>query len=198
VVAESALLENAGDGDTPLYSPAWVAQRLGVTPATLRTWHHRYELGPTGRTTGGHRRYSWLGLERLDRMRHLITSGIGVAEAARLSHQPPTTASHRPVLDHEPPPAHSAGPAAQLEPLIAAAEDLDQACIGRIVADALHTHGVVTTWTDLITPPCDGQANDSPAPQTASSPSTSCPSRSAAHSATSSDATATGNPCRRP
>jgi MerR family transcriptional regulator, light-induced transcriptional regulator len=157
VVAESALPEITGDdtdwdGGAPLYSPAWVAQRLGVTPATLRTWHHRYDLGPTGRTTGGHRRYSLLDLQRLDRMQHLTTSGIGVAEAARLSHQPPTTASHRPVLDHEPLPAHSAAPAAQLEPLMAAADDLDQACTGRIVAAALHAHGVVTTWTDLITP----------------------------------------------
>jgi DNA-binding transcriptional MerR regulator len=129
-----------------------VARRLGVTPATLRTWHHRYDLGPTGRTTGGHRRYSQGDLERLDRMRHLTAGGIGVAEAARLSHQAPMTPPHRRVPEHEDRPAHIAAPAAQLEPLIAAADDLDQAATGRIVADTLHVHGVVPTWTDLITP----------------------------------------------
>jgi DNA-binding transcriptional MerR regulator len=119
-----------GEDGTPLYSPAWVARRLGVTPATLRTWHHRYDLGPTGRTTGGHRRYSRGDLERLDRMRHLTAGGIGVAEAARLSHQAPMTPPHRRVPEHEDHPAHIAAPAAQLEPLIAAADDLDQAATG--------------------------------------------------------------------
>jgi MerR family transcriptional regulator, light-induced transcriptional regulator len=127
-----------GQDLTPLYSPAWVAQRLGVTPATLRTWHHRYELGPTGRTSGGHRRYSQADLDRLDRMRDLTAGGIGVAEAARLSHRAPR--------------GHPAGPGAQLEPLVAAADDLDQATTDRIVADALHVHGVLATWADLVAP----------------------------------------------
>ena len=105
-----------GDDGTPVDSPAWVAQRLGVTPATLRTWHHRYDLGPTGRTTGGHRRYSRGDLERLDRMRHLTADGIGVAEAARLSHQPPILPPHRRVPEHEDRSAHIAAPAARLEP----------------------------------------------------------------------------------
>ncbi|MFC4945018.1 MerR family transcriptional regulator [Pseudonocardia sp. GCM10023141] len=83
----------------PHYSPASVAARLGVTAATLRTWHHRCELGPTGRTAGGHRRFSEADLERLDMMRDLTTSGIGVAEAARSSHQAP----HRTAPPHSRP-----------------------------------------------------------------------------------------------
>ncbi|MDT7552627.1 MAG: MerR family transcriptional regulator, light-induced transcriptional regulator [Pseudonocardiales bacterium] len=153
MVAESALPEKAGngDGDTPLYSPAWVARRLGVTPATLRTWHHRYDLGPTGRTTGRHRRYSPTDLERFDRMRQLTTGGIGVAEAARLSHESPITTRHG-RAEHEDPPKPTTVPAAQLERLIAAADDLDQVSTGRIVHDALRVHGVVSTWDELVTP----------------------------------------------
>jgi DNA-binding transcriptional MerR regulator len=142
----------AGDDGASLYNPAWVARRLGVTPATLRTWHHRYDLGPTGRTTGGHRRYSQADLERLDRMRHLTASGIGVAEAARLSHQAAMPPPHDRVPERKGPPPHTAAPVAQIERLIAAADDLDQASTGRIVADALQTHGVIATWTGLITP----------------------------------------------
>ena len=36
---------------------AAVARRLGVAPATLRTWDRRYGLGPSEHTSGAHRRY---------------------------------------------------------------------------------------------------------------------------------------------
>jgi MerR family transcriptional regulator, light-induced transcriptional regulator len=157
VTADASRAHGGGAGEddgsedvTPLYSPAWVAQRLGVTPATLRTWHHRYELGPTGRTAGGHRRYSQADLDRLDRMRDLTTSGIGVAESARLSHRLPPTPGR--VPDHARSSADIAPPGARVESLIAAADDLDQASTARMVADALHVHGVRATWAELITP----------------------------------------------
>lgn len=41
----------------PVLSVAAVARRLGVAPATLRTWDRRYGLGPTGHTVGRHRKY---------------------------------------------------------------------------------------------------------------------------------------------
>ena len=51
--------------DLPAYSTGWTARRLGVAAATLRTWHRRYDVGPTGRTEGGHRRYVLRDLDRL-------------------------------------------------------------------------------------------------------------------------------------
>lgn len=125
--------------DGSLYSPGWVARRIGVTPATLRTWHHRYDLGPTGRSAGGHRRYSSADLARLDRMLELTAAGVAVAEAARLSH----LANAAPV---------PVGPTASARDLGRAADDLDQATAARLVAESLRAHGVVTTWTDLIAP----------------------------------------------
>ncbi|MGI9196332.1 MAG: MerR family transcriptional regulator, partial [Candidatus Nanopelagicales bacterium] len=35
---------------------AAVARRLGVAPATLRTWDRRYGVGPTEHAAGSHRR----------------------------------------------------------------------------------------------------------------------------------------------
>lgn len=60
-----------------------VARRLGVAPATLRTWDRRYGLGPATRTTGSHRRYGEADLARLDLMRRLVNSGMAPADAAR-------------------------------------------------------------------------------------------------------------------
>ena len=55
---------------------AAVARRLGVAPATLRTWDRRYGITPTDRTSGGHRRYTPEDVALLDRMRRLVIQGL--------------------------------------------------------------------------------------------------------------------------
>ena len=55
---------------------AAVARRLGVAPATLRTWDRRYGLGPTEHSTGEHRRYNGRDLARLTLMRKLDRRSI--------------------------------------------------------------------------------------------------------------------------
>ena len=62
---------------------AAVARRLGIAPATLRTWDRRYGLGPSLHTAGSHRRYSEADIARLDRMRRLMVAGVTPADAAR-------------------------------------------------------------------------------------------------------------------
>ena len=64
---------------------AAVARRLGVAPATLRTWDRRYGLGPSEHTAGAHRRYSSTDLARLVVMRRLTLEGVSPAEAAAIS-----------------------------------------------------------------------------------------------------------------
>lgn len=64
---------------------AAVARRLGVAPATLRTWDRRYGLGPSEHTAGAHRRYSSADLARLVVMRRLTLEGVSPAEAAQLA-----------------------------------------------------------------------------------------------------------------
>ena len=65
-----------------LLTVAAVARRLGVAPATLRTWDRRYGLGPSTHEAGEHRRYCPQDLAILTAMRKLITAGVAPAEAA--------------------------------------------------------------------------------------------------------------------
>ncbi len=64
-------------------SPGVVARRLGVAVTTLRSWHRRYGLGPTGHSPSRHRRYTPADLSRLSRMVQLTAGGMAPAEAAR-------------------------------------------------------------------------------------------------------------------
>ncbi|PPK97591.1 MerR-like DNA binding protein [Kineococcus xinjiangensis] len=64
---------------------AAVARRLGVAPATLRTWDRRYGVGPSEHTAGAHRRYSASDLARLVVMRRLTLEGVAPAEAAAIA-----------------------------------------------------------------------------------------------------------------
>jgi MerR family transcriptional regulator, light-induced transcriptional regulator len=69
----------------PALTVAAVARRLGVAPATLRTWDRRYGLGPSAHTAGQHRRYDAVDLARLGVMRRLTLDGVTPAEAARVA-----------------------------------------------------------------------------------------------------------------
>lgn len=65
-----------------LLTVAAVARRLGVAPATLRTWDRRYGLGPSSHEAGEHRRYCSEDLAKLMMMRRLISAGVTPADAA--------------------------------------------------------------------------------------------------------------------
>lgn len=62
---------------------ASAARRVGIAPATLRTWDRRYGLGPTHHEAGQHRRYSASDVAKLMTMRRLIMTGVAPREAAR-------------------------------------------------------------------------------------------------------------------
>ncbi|WP_438672253.1 MerR family transcriptional regulator [Solihabitans fulvus] len=73
----------AADDGEPRLSVAAVARRLGVAPATLRTWDRRYGLGPSDHTIGRHRRYGPRDIARLELMQRALLRGASPAEAAR-------------------------------------------------------------------------------------------------------------------
>ena len=85
--------------DGPRLTVAAAAGRLGIAPATLRTWDRRYGIGPSDHVAGRHRRYSPDDVARLELMQHALVRGATPVEAARyaLAAQLPRPDADRPV-----------------------------------------------------------------------------------------------------
>ena len=62
-----------------------VAQRTGLTPATLRAWERRYGVVEPHRSEGGQRLYSDRDVERLARLHRLAEAGRPISLVAALS-----------------------------------------------------------------------------------------------------------------
>lgn len=60
-----------------------VADELGVSASTLRTWERRYGLGPAQHEAGSRRRYQPEDVERLRAMVNHVHAGLPAAEAAK-------------------------------------------------------------------------------------------------------------------
>jgi MerR family transcriptional regulator, light-induced transcriptional regulator len=80
------------DVDEPRLTVSAAARRLGIAPATLRTWDRRYGIGPTDHAPGHHRRYSPDDMARLEVMQHALVRGASPAEAARYALSVPVAA----------------------------------------------------------------------------------------------------------
>lgn len=145
----------SSDDDQEFHPARWVVDRLGINSRTLRDWHRRYGLTPTGHTAGGHRRYSGPDVERLAFMCRLIDGGVPVGKAAALSHRgstarpgdPPVEVHGRPL-----PVGVLVTFARQVELLTRAASELDQHATNEIIVAAIGTYGVVSAWTDVLAP----------------------------------------------
>ncbi|PVU84014.1 MerR family transcriptional regulator [Cellulomonas sp. WB94] len=83
-------IQNRTPRQVPALTVAAVARRLGVAPATLRTWDRRYGLGPSAHAAGSHRRYTAEDVNRLLVMRGLTIDGVAPSEAARLARESDT------------------------------------------------------------------------------------------------------------
>jgi DNA-binding transcriptional MerR regulator len=114
-----------------------VAERLGVTTSTLRSWERRYNLAGPQRTAGAHRRYTAGDLARLTTMRQLITHGMPAARAAALVA-----------------PGSAPGPSpADLAALLRdAADALDGGHVSAILRGALLRYGTAVTWEQILVP----------------------------------------------
>ena len=127
---------------------AAVARRLGVAPATLRTWDRRYGLGPSEHTTGEHRRYNSTDLARLTLMRKLVISGVSPAEAAERAlefsgqSENVTQAISREITVRE----------ELVETLIRAARAYDRTFIEELLRAEVRASGVANTWNEVLVP----------------------------------------------
>lgn len=159
--------ENLVAAPEPLgYPVAAVARRLGIAPATLRTWDRRYGLGPSQHAAGAHRRYSPADVARLEGMRRLVLSGMPPGEAARSVLEEPLDpaaidAGAQESAGNEDAtigrqgggrvvPIPGGTPAAR--GLARAALGLDAEACAQIMTDTLERRGAVWTWDHLILP----------------------------------------------
>ena len=138
---------------------AAVARRIGVAPATLRTWARRYGVGPSSHTAGTHRRYTPDDVARLEVMRHLTLQGVAPGDAAKVALSPGTATPVAPPVDGRGYHGHvfampDAEPAAR--GLSRAALALDAPAASSIVRSSLAAHGVITTWDHLLVPVLTG------------------------------------------
>lgn len=148
-----------------LLTVAAVARRLGIAPATLRTWDRRYGLGPAEHTPGAHRRYSAEDLARLHAMRRLLLEGMPPAEAARvvLSRDGHEAGPRAPLPDRQGRLAPARGgpggrmlalPGADeaVRGLARAAMALDAPTVTTMLSEQVRRHGVIHTWEHVLCP----------------------------------------------
>jgi len=129
-----------------LLTVAAVARRLGVAPATLRTWARRYGLGPTDHESGSHRRYSAQDLAKLTTMRRLIIAGMPPAEAAEKALSDRSNITIDKMVD-----GFSDRPES-VEVLLNAALALDKNFIDSALRKDIEKNGVIRSWQEVIVP----------------------------------------------
>lgn len=137
----------------PGLSVAAVARRIGVAPATLRSWERRYGMGPSGRSPGGHRRYTAADVAALDRMRRLTLEGVSPADAARVALLEPAdgaTPPAEPEFQYEVTTPQRL--AARARGLSRAASALDAAAVRELLRESVEADGVIATWEALLAP----------------------------------------------
>jgi len=127
-------------------SVAAVARRIGVAPATLRTWDRRYGLGPSEHSEGEHRRYCPHDLAKLMMMRRLIISGVAPVEAAEQAKScKEATPLNKIVKEME-------VREDVVEALYKALASFDRAFIESTLNHEIDTYGVEGAWSDVIVP----------------------------------------------
>ncbi|QGK72437.1 MerR family transcriptional regulator [Allosaccharopolyspora coralli] len=167
--------------DEPKLTVAAVARRLGVAPATLRTWDRRYGLGPSDHTTGRHRRYGSEDIARLEHMQRALLRGASPAEAARYARSttaPPASSAPEPAVpaggDAEPVLQSGvlsgsdrpievagsrggrglrlAGAGPRARGLGSAVLGLDSWSAQHLMIESIEAEGVATTWLEVVQP----------------------------------------------
>ena len=137
-----------------------VARRLGVAPATLRTWDRRYGIGPSKHDSGKNRLYSLADVAKLDYMRNLVLQGVTPAKAAQLA-----AANDLPPAKLQPAALGDSSEARNRLPnnvvaldspknlirgLTRAATMLDQESCRKIIGQLIDSKGVVWVWDNVL------------------------------------------------
>lgn len=132
-------------------SVAAVAARVGVATSTLRAWDRRYGVGPSRRSTGGHRRYTNDDVAVLQRLHRLVRSGTPTAAAAALA-LTRAASNPGPLARARPADRRVSGINSLEQQFSAASEALDTRRMGRVATRALRELGAVDAWSKVFAP----------------------------------------------
>lgn len=125
---------------------AAVARRVGVAPATLRTWDRRYGLGPSEHQEGEHRRYCPHDLAKLMMMRRLIVAGVSPAEAAEQARNCKSAVPLKKIVKEVEVREDV------VDAIYKALESFDRAFVEATLIHEMDTYGVESAWADVIVP----------------------------------------------
>ncbi|MFZ4124069.1 MAG: MerR family transcriptional regulator [Candidatus Planktophila sp.] len=129
-----------------LLTVAAVARRLGVAPATLRTWARRYGVGPSDHESGSHRLYSTEDLATLTTMRRLIIAGTPPALAAEKALNDVSAVSVEKIVDG------FSDRQEMVTVLYNAAMAMDKSFIESALRSDIEKNGVIHSWQEVIVP----------------------------------------------
>ena len=132
--------------DQELLTVAAVARRIGVAPATLRTWDRRYGLGPSSHEAGEHRRYCPSDLAKLTMMRRLITSGVAPCDAAIRAK------AHEGSLTFDNLVEEFVVRDDVVDSLHRASKSVDKNFVETVLRKDIADNGVIASWTEVIVP----------------------------------------------
>lgn len=135
----------SGDTEEKL-TVAAVARRIGVAPATLRTWDRRYGLGPSDHEEGEHRRYCPNDLAKLIMMRRLIVAGVTPSEAAEQAKACKTAVPLKKIVKE------FEVREEVVDALYKALQGFDRAFVETTLAHEIEAYGVEGAWSDVIVP----------------------------------------------
>jgi len=129
-----------------LLSVSAVARRLGVAPATLRTWARRYGIGPSEHEAGSHRKYCPSDLAKLTVMRRLISAGVAPADAAEQAkdHEGEVIIEEFTSLCRECDETINA--------IFNAAEALDSLFVETMLRNEISENGIINAWQEVFVP----------------------------------------------
>jgi DNA-binding transcriptional MerR regulator len=142
----SAMAKSASVETEEKLTVAAVARRIGVAPATLRTWDRRYGLGPSEHSEGEHRRYCPNDLAKLTMMRRLIVAGVTPADAAEQAKACKTTVPLKKIIKE------FEVREEVVDALYKALQSFDRAFVETTLAHEIDTYGVEGAWSDVIVP----------------------------------------------
>ena len=129
-----------------LLSVSAVARRLGVAPATLRTWARRYGIGPSEHEAGLHRKYCPSDLAKLTVMRRLISAGVAPADAAEQAkaHEGEVIIEELTSLCRE--------CDETIDAIYNAADSLDSLFVETMLRNEIAENGIISAWQEVFVP----------------------------------------------